>query len=192
MTKLEDLYKTEIKTQLMKDLRLKNIMAVPRLLKIVVNIGLGEALINKKVIDTMRAQLMLICGQRPIATVSKRDISSFKLRRGDVIGLKVTLRNKRMFDFFEKLVKIVLPRIRDFRGVGRGGFDGRGSYTLGLAEQIVFPEIDYSQIDKVRGFEITIVSSGRDKAQTEKLLEKLGMPFAKSDLAQGKLIKGSS
>lgn len=97
-----------------------------------------------------------------------------------------------MFDFFEKLVKIVLPRIRDFRGVGRGGFDGRGSYTLGLREQIVFPEIDYSQIDKVRGFEITIVSSGRDKAQTEKLLEKLGMPFAKSDLAQGKPIKGSS
>ena len=179
---MSDFYKQnqqDLKTKLAKDLGFKNIMAVPKLTKIVINIGLGEALINKKVIDTATQQLMTITGQKPVATLAKHDISSFKLRRGDPIGLKVTLRGRRMYDFIEKLVKIVLPRIRDFRGVSLSGFDGRGGLTLGLSEQIVFPEIEYNQIDKIRGLEITFATSGKNKQETKKLLEAMGMPFAK-------------
>lgn len=179
MSSLFDKYNTEGKKTLIKDLGIKNIMAVPKLLKIVLNCGLGEAQENKKVIETMSLQLAQICGQRPITTYARRDISTFKLRKGDPIGIKVTLRNKKMYDFMEKLVKIVLPRIRDFRGIDTNGFDKRGSFTLGLSEQIVFPEIDYSKVDKIRGFEITFVTSGKNKNETQKLMEILGMPFKK-------------
>ena len=185
MLNLKKAYIEEIRPAVMKELGIKNVMAAPRLVKIVINAGLGEALVNKKAIENMTAQLMSICGQKPAVTVAKKDISSFKLRRGEKIGLKVTLRNKKMFDFYEKLVKIVFPRIRDFRGVSRKSFDGRGNYTLGFREQIVFPEIEYSKIDKVRGLEITFVTSGKDKKQTEILLEKMGMPFEKLNIKHG-------
>lgn len=179
MSNLYKQFQTEKKTILAKELGVANIMAVPKLVKITINIGLGEALTNKKVIDVVRQQLASISGQKPITCFARGDISSFKLRRGDMIGLKVTLREKRMYDFMEKLVKIVLPRIRDFRGVSPNSFDGRGGYTLGITEQIVFPEIEYSQVDKVRGLEITITTTGRNKTETQKLLEILGMPFRK-------------
>lgn len=172
-------YQTEGKNILKTQLNLKNIMTVPKMVKIIVNTGLGEALINKKAIEEMSKQLSVICGQKPCVTYAKKDISSFKLRKGEPIGLKVTLRGGRMYDFFEKLVKIVLPRIRDFHGLSTNSFDGRGNYTFGLREQIVFPEIEYSQIDKTRGLEITIVTTGKDKDATQKLLEVLGVPFTK-------------
>lgn len=179
MATLYEQYQKDGKNKLKEELGLKNVMAVPKMKKIVVNTGLGEALINKKVIETMSGQLATICGQRPVATYAKHDISSFKLRRNEPIGLKVTLRGKRMYDFLEKLVKIVLPRLRDFRGVSDKGFDGRGNYTLGLSEQIVFPEIEYNQVDKIRGLEVTFVTSGRNNQEAKKLLEILGMPFRK-------------
>lgn len=165
------------KNKLGEELGIKNVMAIPKLRKVVVNVGLGEALINKKAIEVVSRELATITGQCPSVTRAKKDIATFKLRRGEAIGLKVTLRGKRMMDFYLKLVRIVLPRIRDFRGVSGSGFDGRGSYTLGLKEQIVFPEIEYSQIEKVRGMEITFVTSGKDRNSTYKLLEKMGMPF---------------
>jgi len=179
-------YQSEIKSKLALELGVKNAMAVPKLVKIVINTGLGEALANKKVIEETTKQFAAISGQKPVVTYARRDISSFKVRRADAIGLKVTLRKKMMYDFFEKLVKIVLPRLRDFRGVKESGFDGKGNYTLGLAEQIVFSEIDYSEIDKIRGLEITFVTTAKDKNQTKKLLEMLGMPFAPLRGAQGK------
>lgn len=179
MSTLYKQYEKEGKSKLAQELKVKNLMALPRLLKIVVNIGLGEALLNKKVIESATEQLALICGQKPVITRARKDISSFKLRKGEIVGLKATLRGKRMYDFFEKLVKIVLPRLRDFRGVSERGFDGRGGFTLGFPEQIVFPEIEYSKIDKIRGLEVTFVTSGKNKEETKKLLEVLGMPFRK-------------
>ncbi len=176
---LYDYFHKEIKNKLKKDLNIDNIMRVPQLVKIVVNCGLGEALVNKKVISNMENQLAIICGQKAKYNLSRKDISSFKLRKGEVIGLKVTLRGKRMYSFFEKLVKIVLPRIRDFRGVPEDSFDNNGNYTLGIREQIVFPELDYNQIDKIRGLEITFVTTAKDKKEAKKLLEYLGMPFQK-------------
>lgn len=178
---MSDLFKQyqESRKTLISDLSIKNVMAVPKLLKIVVNVGIGEALLDKKIIENVSQQLALISGQRPIICKARKDISTFKLRQGDVIGLKMTLRGKRMYDFMEKLVKIVLPRIRDFRGINDRSFDGRGNLTLGLSEQIVFPEIEYSQVDKIRGLEITFVTSGRKKEETKKLLQILGMPFQK-------------
>ncbi|OGG00116.1 50S ribosomal protein L5 [Candidatus Gottesmanbacteria bacterium RBG_13_37_7] len=180
MTNLRELYQKEIRKKLATELGIKNIMSVPRLLKIVINTGLGEALVNKKAIDNMSSQLAIICGQKPIITYSRQDISTFKLRKGEAIGLKVTLRGKKMFDFFERLVKIVLPRIRDFRGVPLRAFDNSANYTLGLKEQIVFPEIEYNQVDKVRGLEITFVTSSHDKIMAKRLLELLGIPFEKN------------
>lgn len=179
MSSLYSQYKSEIKDKLAKELGIKNVMVIPKLVKIAINSGLGEALVDKKAIEEMSKQLAVLSGQKPIVTYSRKDISSFKVRRGDAIGLKITLRKKMMYDFFEKLVKIVLPRLRDFRGVSLAGFDGKGSYTLGFAEQTVFSEIDYSHVDKTRGLEITFVSTGKDKSQTRKLLEMLGMPFVK-------------
>lgn len=179
MTQLQKQYQSEFKTKIAKDLDIKNVMAIPKLLKITINCGLGEALENKKVIEEMTKQFQIISGQKPVVTHARHDISTFKLRRGDAIGLKVTLRGPRMYIFFEKLVKIVLPRIRDFRGVPNSGFDGLGNYSLGIKEIIVFPEIDYNSIDKVRGLQITFVTTGKNKVQTRKLLEVLGMPFSK-------------
>lgn len=180
MSTLFKLYQTQIKKKLAQDLNIKNVMAIPRLTKVVLNCGVGEAVVNKKVIEEVVTQFAQISAQKPVVTHAKHDISTFKLRRGEAIGVMVTLRGARMYEFFEKLVKIVLPRIRDFRGVSVSGFDGCGNYSLGLREQIVFPEIEYSQIDKIRGLEITFVTSGKDKEQTRKLLEALGMPFTKA------------
>jgi large subunit ribosomal protein L5 len=173
-------YKEEGKPKLVKELGIKNSMAIPYLKKVVLNCGMGEALENKKVIEAMQSQLAAITGQKPVVTHAKHDISTFKLRKGDAIGLKVTLRQKKMYDFVEKLVTIVLPRIRDFRGVSPTAFDTHGNYTLGLREQTIFPEIEYSKVDKVRGFEITFVTSSNDMKHTRKLLEILGLPFKKS------------
>lgn len=161
------------------ELGIKNLMAVPKLRKIVLNCGLGEAMVNKKAIETVTKEFAQITGQRPVVTHARKDISTFKLRKGEAIGLKVTLRGAKMVDFFNKFVMIVLPRIRDFRGIPTNGFDGKGGYTYGLREQIVFPEIEYSQIEKIRGFEITFVTSGKNRNETFKLLEMLGMPFVK-------------
>lgn len=172
-------YEEEIKPSLMKEFNLSNKMAVPRLEKIVVNVGLGEALENKNAIEAVSKQIAVITGQKPQATVAKRSISTFKLRAGSPIGVKVTLRGKRMYDFFLKLTSIVLPRVRDFRGVSVKSFDRMGNYSLGFSEQTMFPEISFDQIDKVRGLEITIVTSTRDIKKAHKLLELLGMPFSK-------------
>lgn len=177
---LQTRYNSEIKHILLKELRLANIMSVPKLKKIVVNIGLGEALTDKKVLERASEQLSAITGQKPGVTRAKTSISTFKLRAGDQIGLKVTLRGRRMYEFLEKLVRIVLPRVRDFRGVSRHGFDGRGNYSLGLSEQIVFPEIEYTKVDKVRGLEMTFVTSAGNDAGGYELLSLLGMPFEKT------------
>lgn len=166
--------------KLKEELGIKNTLALPKLLKIVINVSLGEALTNKNAIEQTLKQVAVITGQKPIVTHAKRDISSFKLRKGDAIGVKVTLRGSRMYDFLEKLIKITLPRIRDFRGLPLESFDGKGNYTLGISEQIVFPEIEYSEVDKARGLEISIVTSGRDKNQTMKLLEIFGLPLVKN------------
>jgi len=181
MSVLYKQYLNEIKKKLADELKIKNVMSIPKLTKIVLNCGLGEALVNKKAIEEMVKEFAKITGQKPVVTLAKHDISTFKLRRRDAIGVKVTLRGIRMYDFFEKLVKIVLPRIRDFKGVSDSGFDNHGGYTLGIAEQIVFPEIEYNQIDKIRGFEITFVTTGKDRTETRKLLEALGMPFSKTN-----------
>ena len=176
MTTLYDNYHQKGRQQLFKELGLKNIMSVPKLEKVVINVGLGEALSNKKVIDQVIQQLSIITGQKAVPTVARKDISTFKVRKGDVVGIKVTLRARKMFDFIEKLSKIVLPRIRDFRGIPNTGFDKMGNYTLGLSEQIVFPEIDYSQVDKIRGMELTFVTNS-EQIGTKKLMEYLGYPF---------------
>lgn len=187
MSKLKEKFLKEERGKILKELGLTNISTCPRLIKIVINSGLGEALTDKKAIESMGKQLELICGQKPMICCARKDISSFKLRKGDVIGLKVTLHGNRMYDFFEKLVKIVLPRLRDFRGVKDGGFDGKGSYTLGFSEQTVFPEIEYNQVDRSQGLEATFVTSGRNSKETKKLLEVLGMPFTrKMERDQGK------
>lgn len=179
MTALYKLYQSQIKKKIAQELGIKNVMAIPKLTKIVLNCGLGEALANKKVMEEVVSEFTRISGQKPVVTHARHDISTFKLRRGDAIGVKVTLRGQRMYDFLEKFAKIVLPRIRDFRGIPLTGFDGRGSYSLGLSEQIVFPEIEYSQVSKVRGLEITFVTTGKDTEQTKKLLVELGLPFTK-------------
>ncbi len=174
-------YRTEVLPKLSKDLGISNPMAVPKLTKIVVNSGLGEALTDKKVIEKVSIQLAVICGQKPKVTYAKQAISSFKLREGDPIGLKVTLRGKRMYDFLTKLVSISFPRVRDFRGIPNRGFDGNGNYTLGMAEQTIFPELDYSLVDKPHGFEITFVTSARTDDAARQLLVLLGLPFEKTN-----------
>ncbi len=178
MESLDKRYTKEIAPELAKTFGITNIMSVPKLVKIVVNCGLGEALRDKKVIESMSSQLGIITGQKPQTTRAKRAISTFKLRAGDIVGLKATLRGRRMYDFFTKLVTISLPRVRDFRGVSLSGFDGQGNYTLGLSEQTIFPELEYKMIDKIRGFEITCVTTAKTNETCKALLEKLGMPFA--------------
>lgn len=175
-------YQEEVVPKLTKELNLPNPLAVPRVIKVVLNIGLKEASSDKKVLENVSLQLASITGQKPKVTRAKRAIAAFKIQAQDPIGLAITLRKKRMYDFLEKLIKIVLPRIRDFRGLSRQSFDGRGNYTLGLVEQIVFPEIDFGKIDKMRGLEITITTNAKNDQAAEKLLEYLGMPFRKSEL----------
>jgi large subunit ribosomal protein L5 len=179
MSQLKEKYKKEIIPALMERQSYKNVMQVPRLEKIVLNIGLGEAITNAKALEAGEADLAAIAGQHPVITRSKRSISAFRLRVGMAIGVKVTLRGQRMWDFFEKLVTITLPRVREFQGISRNSFDGRGNYTLGFKEQIVFPEIEFDKVDKLRGLEVVIVTTANTDEEGRNLLELLGMPFVK-------------
>jgi len=173
-------YLTEVAPELKARLGYTNAMQLPRLEKIVISIGLGEAIQNPKALEAAERDLTTISGQHPVITRAKKSIASFKLRTGMPIGMMVTLRGKRMYDFFDKLVNIVLPRFRDFRGIPRDSFDGQGNYNLGIKEQIVFPEIDYSKVDKVRGLQVTIVTTAKDDDEARSLLELMGMPFRRS------------
>ena len=177
MPRLNDLYVNEIRTALIKEFGLRNLMQAPRLKKIVVNVGVGEALDNPKALDAAVEDMSVITGQKPVVRKARKSISNFKLREGRDIGVKVTLRGERMWSFLDRLVNVALPRVRDFRGVSPEAFDGRGNYTLGLTEQLVFPEINYDKIDKVRGLEITLVTSAKNDDQGRRLLQLLGMPF---------------
>lgn len=177
MSRLKETYQKEIVPILEEDLGYGNVMQVPRLVKIVVNIGLGEALQDAKALDGATRDLSIITGQQPIITRARKSIAGFKLREGMAIGAKVTLRGRRMYDFLDRLLNVALPRQRDFRGVSRDAFDGRGNYTLGLQEQLAWPEIDYDSIDKVRGLEISIVTTAKTDEEARRLLTLLGMPF---------------
>jgi len=179
MSRLKERHRKEIIPHLMELYGYENIMQVPRLEKVVLNIGLGEAIQNAKALEAAERDLTAISGQHPVTTRAKKSIASFRLRTGMPIGLKVTLRGERMYDFFDKLVNAVLPRIREFQGVPRNSFDGRGNYTLGLKEQIVFPEVDYDKIDKLRGLEVSIIATANTDEEGIHLLELLGMPFTK-------------
>jgi large subunit ribosomal protein L5 len=179
MNILRERYQNEISPALMKSLGLSNVMQIPRITKVVVNIGLGEAMDNPKALDAAVIDLTTITGQKPVVTKARKSIANFKLREGRAIGTAVTLRGDRMWSFLDRLMNIVLPRVRDFRGVSANSFDGRGNYTLGLKEQIIFPEIEYDKVDKVRGLEITIVTSATTDEQARALLQMLGMPFRK-------------
>jgi large subunit ribosomal protein L5 len=172
-------YKKEIAPALMKSLNLDNVMQIPRISKVVVNIGVGEALDNAKALEAAVGDMTKITGQKPVITKARKSIANFKLREGRAIGVKVTLRGERMWSFLDRLMKIALPRVRDFRGVSPDAFDGRGNYTLGLREQLVFPEIEYDKIDKLRGLEISIITTARNDEEARQLLEMLGMPFRK-------------
>jgi len=172
-------YKSDVVPALTKEFSFDNPMRVPRLQKIVINFGLGEATQNPKVVDKAVEQLALLSGQKPIVTRSRKSIANFKLRENQPIGAKVTLRRERMWEFLDRLVSIALPRVRDFRGVSPKGFDGRGNFTMGLREQIIFPEVNYDQVDKVRGMNITMVTTAANDAESKALLAALGMPFRK-------------
>jgi large subunit ribosomal protein L5 len=174
---LKERYDKEMVPALQKALDLKNVMEVPRLSKIVLNIGVGEALDNAKALDSAVEDLTVIAGQKPVVTLARKSIANFKLREGRAIGVKVTLRGERMWSFLDRLVNLALPRVRDFRGVSPDAFDGRGNYTLGLNEQLVFPEIQYDSIDQVRGLEVTLVTTARTDDEGRALLTLLGMPF---------------
>jgi large subunit ribosomal protein L5 len=175
--RLRERYAKEIAPAIAKEFDIKNPMAVPRLEKIVLNMGLGEAVANSKIIDTAAEELTSIAGQKPVTTRAKKAIASFKLRQGMPIGSMVTLRGDRMYEFLDRLVSVALPRVRDFRGVSPKAFDGRGNYTLGIREQLIFPEIDFNRVDKTRGMNISIVTTARDDEQARALLRALGMPF---------------
>jgi len=177
MSRLKEIYQKEIVPILIEDFGYGNVMQVPRLVKVVVNIGLGEALQDAKALDGATRDLSTITGQQPIITRARRSIAAFKLREGMAIGAKVTLRGRRMYDFVDRLLNVALPRQRDFRGLSRDAFDGRGNYTLGLEEQLIWPEIQYDSIDKVRGMEISIVTTAKTDEEARRLLTLLGMPF---------------
>ena len=175
---LKERYAAEVVPALQKQFSYTNPMQVPRVDKIIINIGLGEALTNAKAVDAAVGDIQLITGQKPVVTRAKRSIAQFRVRTGNPIGVKVTLRGERMWDFLERLTRIALPRIRDFRGVPAKSFDGRGNYSLGLREQLAFPEIDYDKVDRLRGLEISIVTTAKSDEESKRLLELLGMPFA--------------
>lgn len=175
--RLKDKYLKEIKPALQKELGLKNAMAVPRLEKIVLNMGLGEATQNVKVMDPLMTDLGLITGQKPVTTRAKKSIAAFKVREGMPIGAMVTLRGEKMYEFLDRLVSTALPRVRDFKGVSTKSFDGRGNYTLGIRDQLIFPEIDYSRVDKLKGMNVTIVTTAKDDQHARALLKHFGMPF---------------
>jgi len=175
--RLKERYQKEIAPAIAKEFGIENPMAIPRLEKIVINMGLGEAIANAKIVDTGADELRSITGQKPVTTRAKKSIASFKLRQGMPIGTMVTLRGERMYEFLDRLVSVALPRVRDFRGVSPKAFDGRGNYTLGIRDQLIFPEIDFNKVDKTRGMNISIVTTARDDEQARALLKALGMPF---------------
>ena len=179
MARLQEVYRTKIVPELKKSLALKNTMQVPRITKITVNMGVGEAVADKKVMDSATADLAKITGQKPAVTKAKKSVATFKVRDGQAIGCKVTLRGARMYEFLDRLVTIAIPRIRDFRGVSSRSFDGRGNYSLGVKEQIIFPEIQYDQIDQIRGMDITISTTAVDDKHGRALLEAFNFPFRK-------------
>ncbi|MBQ6367200.1 MAG: 50S ribosomal protein L5 [Erysipelotrichaceae bacterium] len=179
MNRLQERYNTEIKENLIKQFNYTSPMQCPRLEKIVINLGVGDAIANPKALEDAVAELTALSGQKPVITKAKKSVANFKLREGMEIGCKVTLRKERMYEFFDKLVSIALPRVRDFRGVSTTAFDGRGNYTLGVKEQIIFPEIQYDKVNKVRGMDIVIVTSANTNEEAFALLKEMGMPFAK-------------
>jgi large subunit ribosomal protein L5 len=181
MNKMQEKYNQEVVPALRKAFDLKNIMQVPRIEKVVVNIGMGEAMDNPKALEAAVSDLTTITGQKPIMTKARKSIANFKLREGRLIGTKVTLRGERMWAFLDRLMNTALPRVRDFRGVSANAFDGRGNYTLGLRDQLIFPEIEYDKIDKLRGMEVTIVTTARNDDQARVMLQLLGMPFIKKE-----------
>lgn len=179
MNRMKERFQTELVPALKESLNLDNVMQVPQISKVVINIGMGEAMDNPKALDAAVSDILQITGQKPVVTKARTSIAAFKLREGRAIGVKVTLRGERMWSFLDRLLNIVLPRVRDFRGISRDAFDGRGNYTLGLREQLIFPEIEYDKIDKIRGMEITIVTTATNDEQAAQMLEMLGMPFRK-------------
>ena len=181
MNRMQEKYNNEVVPALRKTFDLKNIMQVPRITKVVVNIGMGEAMDNPKAMEAAVSDLTIITGQKPVMTKARKSIANFKLREGRLIGTKVTLRGDRMWAFIDRLLSTALPRVRDFRGVSANAFDGRGNYTLGLRDQLIFPEIEYDKIDKLRGMEVTIVTTAKDDDQARVLLQLLGMPFSKKE-----------
>ncbi len=183
MPNLRERYTKEILPALVKEFSFRNVMEAPRVKKVVVNIGMGEALDNAKALDAAAHDLTIITGQKVLVTKAKKDISNFKLRAGKPVGVVVTLRGERMWSFLDRLMNVALPRVRDFRGVSSKGFDGRGNYTLGLREQLVFPEIEYDKIDKLRGMEVTVVTSARNDEHGRRLLALLGMPFQQQGMS---------
>ena len=181
MNRMQEKYNNEVVPALRKAFDLKNIMQVPRITKVVVNIGLGEAMDNPKAMEAAVSDLTIITGQKPVMTKARKSIANFKLREGRLIGTKVTLRGDRMWAFLDRLMSTALPRVRDFRGISANAFDGRGNYTLGLRDQLIFPEIEYDKIDKLRGMEVTIVTTAKNDDQARVLLQMLGMPFSKKE-----------
>ena len=177
MNRVLEKYLNEVKPELMKKFEYKSVMQAPKLDKIVINMGVGDAMANSKALDAAVEDLTQICGQKPIITKARKSIAAFKLREGASIGCKVTLRGERMYQFFDKLVSIALPRVRDFRGLSKDSFDGRGNYTLGVKEQLIFPEIDYDKVGKIRGMDIVIVTTANTDEEAYELLKLLGMPF---------------
>lgn len=177
MARLREKYKKEIAPALAKEFEIKNPMAIPKVEKIVVNMGLGEASANAKILDVATEELKSITGQKPVITKAKKSIAAFKLRQGMAIGTMVTLRGERMYEFLDRLISVALPRVRDFRGISGKAFDGRGNYTLGIREQLIFPEIDFNKVDKTRGMNISIVTTARNDDEARSLLKALGMPF---------------
>ena len=177
MARLKEKYKNEIAPALAKEFDIKNPMAIPRIEKVVVNMGLGEASSNAKILDVATEELRAITGQKPVVTKAKKSIAAFKLREGMNIGTMVTLRGDRMYEFLDRLISVALPRVRDFRGISGKAFDGRGNYTLGVREQLIFPEIDFNKVDKTRGMNISIVTTAENDEQARSLLKSLGMPF---------------
>lgn len=177
MPRLKDKYNNDIVSAMMQKFGYKNIMQVPKLEKVIVNMGLGEAIQNSKIIDAAVGDLMTITGQKPVVTKAKKSIAAFKLRAGMTVGAKVTLRGERMYEFVDKLFSIALPRVRDFRGISPKSFDGRGNYSMGIREQLIFPEIEYDKIDKVRGMDIIFVTTAKTDEEARELLRLMGMPF---------------
>ena len=179
MARLQQQFENELKTQIQQKLGLNSVMQVPRITKITLNMGVGEAVADKKVLEKALGDMEKIAGQKAIKTLARKSVAGFKIRDGYPIGCKVTLRRERMYEFLDRLVSIAIPRIRDFRGLARRGLDGRGNYTIGIREQIIFPEIDYNEIDKIRGLQVTIATTAKNDAEAIRLLELYGMPFIK-------------